>query len=61
MCLAKAYSNAEEEPLLENVAHLRFEGEKLIIETLFGEAKVLNARIREIDFVKSRIALEKQG
>ena len=59
MCLAKAYSGAEEEPVLENVAHLRFEGENLVLETLFGEAKALKAKVREIDFIKSRITLER--
>ncbi len=59
MCMAKAYRGADEEPVLKDVAYLRFEDEKLVLVTLFGEKKILNEKVREIDFVKSRIELER--
>jgi predicted RNA-binding protein len=58
MCIAKAYKGVEGEPVLEQVAYLRFEDGKLVLVTLFGEKKTLDERVREIDFVKSRIELD---
>lgn len=58
MCLAKAYLNDEEKPLLEEVAELRVEGRKLYLRTLFGEERELPACLREIDFLNSTILLE---
>lgn len=58
MCLAKAYLDDEEKPLLEEVAELRVEGSKLRFRTLFGEERELQACLREIDFQNSTILLE---
>jgi len=60
MCLAKAYLGAgENEPLAEDITMMKAEGDKLLITTLFGEQKEIEASIREIDFKASRVVLEK--
>ena len=61
MCLAKAYfgSSGEDEPLAEDITMLKTAGDKLLITTLFGEQKEIEANITEIDFKASRILLEK--
>ncbi len=59
MCLGKVYQSEEsDEPLLENIAHLRLEGDQVELETLFGEKKAFQGRLREIDFVRSRIIVQ---
>ena len=60
MCLAKAYlgSNGERELLVEEIASLKVENGRLLITTLFGEQRELEARIKEIDFKASSIILE---
>ena len=61
MCLAKAYlgSSGEDELLAEDITEIKNNGGKLLITTLFGEQKELEANITEIDFKASRILLEK--
>ena len=61
MCLSKAYLTGDggTELFLEEVSSLKIEGEKLLLGNLLGEQKEIVARIREIDFVKHRITLEK--
>ena len=59
MCLSKAYveRNGNRELLIEEVAFVKVEGEKLLLRTLFGEQKEIGARIREIDFLRHGIFL----
>ena len=61
MCLAKAYlgGGSENELLAEDITALKTDGGKLLITTLFGEQKEIEASITEIDFKASRILLEK--
>jgi predicted RNA-binding protein len=62
MCLAKAYlggGSSENELLAEDITMLKIDGDKLLITTLFGEQKEIEASISEIDFKASRILLEK--
>ena len=61
MCLAKAYlgGSSENELLAEDITVLKTDGGKLLITTLFGEQKEIEASITEIDFKASRILLEK--
>ena len=60
MCLAKAYlAGAENEPLAEDITMVKTDGANLLITTLFGEQKEIEAGITEIDFKASRILLEK--
>ena len=61
MCLAKAYvgSNGERELLMEEIASLKVEAGKLLVTTLFGEQREIEASIKEIDFMASSIVLKK--
>jgi len=59
MCLAKAYvDRASNEPILEDIAHLHIDGQRVRSETLFGEEKVISGKVREVDFSTSKIMLE---
>ena len=60
MCLAKVYEATEgDKPILEDIAYIISEGDRVEIETLFGETRVFQGKVREIDFLKSRVQLEK--
>ncbi len=61
MCMAKAYVGAGSglELLLEDVSKVEIQGKQIRVETLFGEARELQAVIREIDFQGGSIVLEK--
>ena len=63
MCLAKAYlsKNGKQELLMREIAYLGVGDEKLLLRTLFGEQKEVEAKLREIDFANSSIILEKLG
>ena len=60
MCLSRVYVDKEdkEELLMEEIASLRIEGEKLLFKTLFGEEKEIEANIEQIDFMTHSIFLE---
>ena len=60
MCLAKTYigGNNGKELLMEEVASLKVEDGKLLLTTLFGEQREIEASISEIDFMSSSIVLE---
>lgn len=61
MCLSRVYvdRNGKRELLMEEVASVNIEGEKLLLRTLFGEQKEIEANIRQIDFLANSIVLEK--
>jgi predicted RNA-binding protein len=61
MCLSKAYfeKNGDRELLLEEIASVTVEDNKLIFKTIFGEQKTVTASIRQIDFMTHRISLGK--
>lgn len=63
MCLAKAYLNVIEgnNLILEDVAMLRAEGEKLYLSNLFGEQKEVEGIVKEVDFQKASIVLQTAG
>lgn len=62
MCLAKVYQDMESnEPILKNLAHIIIDDNRLKLETLFGERKVFLGKVREIDFMKSRVVIEKRS
>ena len=61
MCLARVYIGKDGEPLMEEIASLKAEGGKVLVKTLFGEERELDAAISEIDFMSSRVVLEKTG
>jgi predicted RNA-binding protein len=60
MCLASVHKGkgSEKENLLEEVALIKFEGEKLLLRTLFGEERAIKAKIKEIDFMNSTVLIE---
>jgi len=59
MCLAKAFiNNSSKKPILEDIARVRVEGDRVELETLFSEGKVIPGRVVEIDFLTSRILLD---
>ena len=61
MCLSKVYleKGGERELILEDVSSVKFEGDKILVNTLFGEQQELKAGISEIDLMKHIILLEK--
>ena len=59
MCMAKLYEAKEgDKPILEDIARLTIRDRQVEVETLFGEKKVFQGKVRQIDFLKSRIQLE---
>ena len=60
MCLSKAYidRNGKRELLMEEIASVKIEGEKLLLRTLFGEQNEIGADIREIDFLTHSLFLK---
>jgi len=60
MCMAKLYEAKEgDKPILEDIARIRINNRQVEVETLFGEKKVFQGKVRQIDFLKSQIQLEK--
>jgi len=58
MCLAKAYFNkSADNPILQDIARMRLHDDRVELETLFGEEKVISGRVIEIDFSTSKILL----
>ena len=59
MCLAKAYVNKwGDEPVLQDIAHMRLLNGEVELETLLGEEKVIAGNVVEVDFTASRILLD---
>lgn len=59
MCLAKAYlNNQDDEPVLQDISHMRLHGDKVQLESLFGEKRVVAGRVVEIDFLTSKVLLD---
>lgn len=60
MCMAKLYEVKEgDKPIVENVARLIIADRQVEVETLFGEKNVFRGKVRQIDFLKSQIQLER--
>ena len=60
MCLSKAYieKSGRRELLMEEVASLKLDREKILLETLMGEQREIDASIKEINFLTHSITLE---
>jgi len=59
MCLADIYQNGRAGKLLiKSVAHLKIDGNRIVTENLTGETNVMQAKIKEIDFMNSAIFVE---
>jgi predicted RNA-binding protein len=60
VCLANVYQNENGRTLIvKEVAYLKVDGDRVKVENLAGETKVLQGRIKEIDFMNSDILVEK--
>ena len=60
MCMAKLYEAKEgDKPILEDIARMIIADRRVEVETLFGERRVFQGKVRQIDFLKSQIQLEK--
>jgi len=58
--MAKLYEAKErDKPIVEDIARLTIADRQVEVETLFGEKKVFQGRVQQIDFLKSKIQLEK--
>ena len=62
MCMASVWIRKDtgEENLLKEVAVIKSRGEKLILSTLLGEERSVEAKIEEIDFMNSKVLLTKK-
>jgi len=57
--MAKLYEAKEsDKPILEDIARLTIADRQVEVETLFGERRVFQGKVRQIDFLKSQIQLE---
>ena len=58
--MAKLYEAKEgDKPILEDIARMIIADRRVEVETLFGEKRVFQGKVRQIDFLKSQIQLEK--
>ena len=59
MCLSKARFREETtgEPIMEEIAKIRVEGDRVVLSSLFGEEKIVKANIEEVDFTRNSIVL----
>jgi predicted RNA-binding protein len=59
VCLAKAYLNKwGDEPVIQDISHMRLCDGRVELETLLGEEKVITGKVVEVDFATSRILLD---
>ena len=61
MCLAKVYvrKDSERELLMQEIAFIEVGDKKLLLSTVFGEQREVEAKVKEINFANSTITLEK--
>ena len=61
MCEANAYllEDGQEKPVMQAVDTVEPEGDGLLLVNIFGEQKVLRARILSLELVDHKIFLEK--
>jgi predicted RNA-binding protein len=62
MCEANAYlidENGEETLFLESVDKLQPQEDRLVLESIFGQKKIIKAKIKELALVEHKIVLEK--
>lgn len=60
MCMAKLYeARKDDEAIVEDITYMIIDDDRVEVETLFGERRVFQGKVRQVDFVKSRVQLEK--
>lgn len=59
MCLSKAFieENGKSKLIMEDIALASVVDGKIVLKTLFGDKRELNATIQEINFTNSRLTL----
>jgi predicted RNA-binding protein len=58
--MAKLYEAKKgDKPIVEDIARLTIADRQVEVETLFGEKRVFRGKVRQIDFLKSQIQLER--
>ena len=58
--MAKLYEAKKgDKPILEDIARMIIADRRKEVGTLFGEKRVFQGKVRQIDFLKSQIQLEK--
>ncbi len=63
MCEANVYlidEKGEEKLFLESVDKILPENDELILENIFGQRKIVKAKIKEMELVEHRIVLQKK-
>lgn len=58
MCLAKIRLNDDKRNVLQDIATLTINDGKITLRTLFGEEKIIDGRVKEINFQNSTVLLE---
>jgi|BarGraNGADG00212_1021973.scaffolds.fasta_scaffold114682_1 predicted RNA-binding protein len=60
MCLAKAYvrTDAVEELVMENVAHVVVNDGRVLLTSIFTETEELQGHITSVDFAKAKLVLQ---
>lgn len=61
MCQSNAYleHDGQQQLIIEDVGLMRSEGDKILLISIFGEEKLVDARIKMIDLLHHKIVLEK--
>ncbi len=60
MCLANVYMQEgdRQDAVMQDVAWISAEGDGLRVTSLFGESILLQAQVKSVDLMKSRVVLE---
>jgi len=59
--MAKLYEVKEgNKPILDHIARVTISDGEVEMQTLFGEKKTFRGKVKQIDFLKSQIQLEKE-
>jgi predicted RNA-binding protein len=59
MCLARVYPSTErDKSFLENITYMKLDGDRIQIETMFGEETMIQGRVLEVDFENSKVIIE---
>jgi predicted RNA-binding protein len=63
MCIAKIYvdDGVQREEVMRDVVLVEEEGGGLSLTGILGEEKLLQARIKRVDFLEHSVLLEKEG
>lgn len=60
MCQAKIWikKGEIEQEIYRDISNIEIQGEEIILKALFEEPKKLKGKIKEIDFLKSKVVVE---